>query len=1297
MEQVAAPQEMLDPSQACYQFTINKWFATDPRWLIGRLRKESNGYERIPSAVFDGDLQAALYARLPLLPEGVYTPAGTSDAAMSRVIPSPKTAGRPGAYRIVCGRIHRVVGQGAVDVHASFNATQRERILGMCAIRDCARALLDAQLAVDNDEPLAPLRKRLNGTYDAYVKKYGYLSARANALAFRSDPDYPLLLSLEYFDEDTNTARKAALFSERTLLRVSAPSRADEPVAALAASIQWRGSIDPDYMAGLLGAPAEEVLTALAEAGHIFRDPFDGAWKSADEYLSGNVRVKLRQARLSGPDYLKNAEALEHVQPKDLSPAEISPRLGAIWIPVQDVEAFAREVFNLKECAVAYCAEAGAWTVLCNEWQVHYSFKASQEYGTHRMNAIQLMQCALNMQTPTVKDRDTFHGSYVINSSETLAAREKLGLIREKFASWVFEDVTRRERLCALYNETFNAVRARSFDGSHLKLPGFSRCFNLHPHQRNAVWRIVQSGNTGLFHAVGAGKTATSIIASMELRRLGFASKPAHVVPNHMLSQYTAEFVRLYPQASVLMATKEDLAGERRREFMSRIATGNFDAIIITHASFERIKTSSQYMKKFIEEILEDIRLAALAATDNGHSNRIIKQLELMKKIWQARLDKLSAQDKKDDLLAWEQLGIDWLFIDEAHFYKNLFRFSKMQVAGLPLTSSERAFDLYVKTRYTMALHGGRQRGVVFLTATPVANTIAEVHTMMRYLQPARLVELGLQQFDIWAATFGECVTALEIAPDGSGYRMHTRFARFVNIPELVAIFGEVADIQTSEMLNLPIPRLKGDKARIVTCPASPQLREFVQTLLGRAENIRAGHVNPKEDNMLAVTNDGRKAALDFRLTSPWADFDENGKIAHCKREIHAIWKRTADFRGTQLVFCDLSAPRGGHGFSVYEDLRERLIEAGIPGEEIAFIHDAGTDAQKAKLFKSVREGRIRVLMGSTQKMGVGTNVQNRLAAIHELDAPWRPCDVEQREGRILRQGNQCEEVEIIRYVTANSFDAYSWQTLETKARFIAQVMRGDGIRSIEDVALATLSYAEVKALASGNPLVIEKAGVDAEVAKLSSLHRVWRNQRYANECEAAALPSSIAALEKSIAAIQSDVERFEPQTMTDIAIEIAGRRIVGPDAVGKMLHDIVQAMKEKQAHRMGHHDERIVGRFAGLDLGIRSAGGEFAPVFFLKGRAIHDLKPYVKGSALVAALSDIQASIAARHDSDAACLVSQKKRLADLQRELSRPFEHEMRLAERLRRQTELLGLLDISKDEAGTHKVVDAMTEAA
>ena len=1284
------PDVLRDPQ--CYEkyLQINAWYAMHPEFCIGRIRNESNGFEKVPVAVFDGDLEAALPERIALLPSDVYQALVRKPVALRVVVPV-ETGARPGSYRLHQGRVYRVEGREMADVHDQLNATQRGRITGMCAIRDYARALLDAQLTEGSNGHLSHLRAMLNGTYDRFIGKYGCLSTRANALAFRRDPDYPLLLSLEHYDEESDTAKKAALFTRRTLTRVVEPVTAGEPVEALAASIQWRGQVDPAYMAGLLAAPEDAVLQALTEAGQIFLDPADGDWKTADDYLSGNVKAKLKQAVMSGSAYRCNIDALEQVQPEDLPPASIEPRLGAVWIPAMEVESFVQEVLELKDCQVSYSAEAGAWSVRYGDWEARQNVKVTQELGTSRMNAMELVQCALNVQVPTVRDPDPETDRYVVNPGETLAAREKLGLIKERFASWAFDDVARREKLCRIYNELFNATRPRQFDGSHLKLPGFSRCFTLHPHQLDSVWRIVQSGNTGLFHVVGAGKTAVCVIASMELRRLGFITKPCHVVPNHMLAQYTAEFVRLYPNASVLMASKEDLEGDRRRELVSRIATGDWDAVVITHSSFERIKMSPQFTERFIKEIIHELEMAVRAEKSNDRSNRIVKQLEAMKKNWAARLERLLADQKKDELLTWELLGIDCLFVDEAHLHKNLYRFTKMtRVAGLPMTSSERAFDLFLKTRYTMQIHGHAQRGVVFATATPVANTMAEIHTMMRYLQPNRLEELGLQQFDAWAATFGESVTALEIAPDGSGYRMHTRFARFINVPELMAVFGEVADIRTAEMLKLPVPPLRGGKPRIVACPASKALKAFVQTLVQRAEAVRNGNVKPQDDNMLAITTDGRKAALDFRLVAPMAKFDQKGKVAECVREVVDIWRRTESFRGAQMVFCDLSSPKGDKGFSVYDDMRQRLIDAGLPDKEIAFVHDADTDVQKATLFKAVRDGRVRVLLGSTAKMGIGTNVQTRLCALHHLDAPWRPCDVEQREGRILRQGNECEDVEIFRYVTEQSFDAYLWQTLETKARFIAQVMKGDkGIRSLEDVELATLSYAEVKALASGNPLVIEKAGVDAEVAKLSTLFSLWRNQRYANESEVGRLPMMIEALDKKISLYAQDVARIEPQTLQGMALELAGRSVTEPDAVGDALRGLVKTAKEEVRTSATRLIERVVGRFGGFDLGILAARGEDVPNLYLSGHCLYNAEPYQTGPALVAALMAALESVSKHHADAVAQVEVRRKRLEDIRLELARPFEHEGRLVNLLARQRELLKQLDLDKDEAGSAKV--------
>lgn len=1273
----------------CYaeHMQISCWYNEHPEFCIGKITRESTGYDYAPVAVFDGDIVEALKDRIELLPQGVYVPAPAAKAAL-RTPPMPVPIGaRPGSFIIQSGRLHRVEHGEMVDVHDRLNNTQRARIAGMCAIRDCARNVLDAQLNDADDTKLANLRGMLNNAYDRFIVKHDYLSSRANALAFRRDPDYPLLLSLEHYDEESGSSKKAALFSRRTLARVVEPTSLAEPEEALAASVQWRGRVEPSYMAKLLSSSEELVLHALSSAGKVFLDPADNHWKTADDYLSGNVRDKLKQAVASGSQFEHNVSALEQVQPDDLLPAAIEARLGAVWIPPTDVEGFIREVFELEKCDVAYSALAGTWSVQYAKHIARSNVKVTQAFGTARMNALDLVQCALNVEVPTVRDRDPATDRYFVNRDETLAAREKLGFIKETFAQWAFEDRIRRERLCRVYNDLFNATRPRKFDGSHLKLPGFSNCFTLHPHQKDAIWRVVQTGNTGLFHVVGAGKTAVCVCASMEMRRLGFVNKPVHVVPNHMLEQYTAEFVRLYPNASVLMASKDDLDGDRRRELVSRIATGDWDAVVITHSSFERIRMSPEFASGFIKDNIREIELTIRAEKAGDKSIRIIKQLELMKKRWTAKLDKLLADKKKDDLLTWEQLGVDCIFVDEAHLFKNLFRFTKMtRVAGLPLANSERAFDLFVKTRYTMGLHDGAQRGVVFATATPVANTMAEVHTMMRFLQPNRLVQLGLQQFDAWAATFGECVTALEIAPDGSGYRMNTRFARFINVPELMTIFGEVADIKTAEMLNLPVPKIKGGKPQVIACRASEKLKEFVQTLVERATAIRDGHVHPADDNMLAITTDGRKAALDMRIINPRSGFDKAGKIASCVENVVDIWNRTASFRGTQVVFCDLSSPKGGKGFSVYDDMRVRLVKAGIPDQEIAFIHDADSDAQKAELFRSVREGKVRVLLGSTAKMGIGTNVQTRLYALHHLDAPWRPCDVEQREGRILRQGSMCEEVEIFRYVTEGSFDAYMWQTLETKARFIAQVMKGDmGIRALEDVELATLTYAEVKALASGNPLVIEKAGIDAEVAKLSALFSVWRNQRYANESEICHLPKYIKNLDEIVEMRAQDCERIEAQDAETVVVEVLGRRIAGPADVGETLRDhIIIARGNKPT--FGNPVETVIGRFAGFELGIYNSRLEEVPNLYLSGNFKYPVKQYTTGPTLVRAMIDNLESIPKQHAESIGRVEQQRKRLLDLSRELDRPFEHEQKLADLLLRQREMMKLLGLDKDQIDT-----------
>lgn len=770
----------------------------------------------------------------------------------------------------------------------------------------------------------------------------------------------------------------------------------------------------------------------------------------------------------------------------------------------------------------------------------------------------------------------------------------------------------------------------------------------------------------------------------METRRLGLSTKPLHVVPNHMLEQYTAEFLRAYPTAHVLMASKDDLVGDKRREFVARIAGGDWDAVIMTHSTFERIKMSPAHMEDFIGEQLAELETAYMAAR-HDRSNRIVKDLARAKKTWEARLEKLANEFKKDDLITFEELGVTSVFIDEAHLFKNLFRISKMaRIAGLPSNNSERAFDMFVKTRYIMAQYNGQQRGVVFATGTPISNSMGEVHVMQRYLQPNTLRKHLIENFDSWAASFGEAVTSLEVSPDGGGYRLNTRFARFVNLPELLGLFFQVADVRTKEMLQLPVPEIAGGKAQTIAVDASSDLKAFVQELVLRAEKIRDGQVKPQEDNMLAVTNDGRKAALDLRLIDPMASDDPGSKVNACCAKVFEIWQQTAAFRGTQLVFCDLSTPSQDGRFSVYNDLRAKWVAMGIPSQEIAFIHDHDTDAAKAKLFKAVREGKVRILLGSTSKMGVGTNVQNKLYALHHLDAPWRPSDVEQRDGRIERQGNTNAVIEIIRYVTRGSFDAYSWQTLESKAKFVAQVMTGSlGARSIEDVELAALSYAEVKALASGNPLVLEKAGIDAELAKLSLLKSQWRSGQWEINSEVAWLPKEIAKLQGRIDGLEKDAELLAASNGKPFAIVLNGARITDQEEAGKRLLNIaINALRESRQKDV----DQLIGELVGFKIGVYSSPFKEFPNFYIDGHSVqHHAKEMKSAAYIIEALLAAYRAIPARLQDEESLLATRERRMAGLLTQVGKPFEFEDRLNEVIKRQQEIDAALGLHQDNAG------------
>lgn len=1145
---------------------MNRHFANNPEWVIGKCIMRSGRFGAEIAVEYEGSVEDALMQRVANLPTGVYKDrAAEVDVEPRTYFAAAAEWVKPGAYVLHEGKVAVSHGDEVEVVEDTMQKARATRIKGLIPVRDALRKLVAVQAATDDDSKVERYREALNLAYNGFVQRFGYISERMNTIAFRSDPDFPLLLSLEKWDAEERTAEKTAIFSRRTVGATKTVERCETPEEALLVCLGERGKVVPWRVAELLEQDAETAMEALASQGLVFRDPESGQWTERDAFLSGNVRKKLVIAEQAGPEFAAEAEALRGIVPDDLGPSDIVARLGATWIPVEVYEQFATEQLGFGKCDVSLNTAAGSWTVHGHKWGV----PETQTWGTNRVPGPTLIEMAMNQQTPQVTDKDLNDPAgkkRVVNAKETVAATEKLEAIKEAFASWLWSDSERSDRLVRLYNDEFNSIVTRQYDGSHLTLPGFSNAYTLRDNQKNGVWRVISSrDNTMLAHAVGAGKTLTMICAGMEMRRMGLASKPAFVVPNHMLEQFAAEFLRAYPTANVLLASKEDMAPANRKVFLAKVAMGDWDGVLITHSSFEKLALPADYSRDFIEGIIAQQETAIRLEREEGDT-RMVKQLERQKKVWEARLTWLTNEQAKDDHLTFDQLGIDWTAIDEAHYYKNLYRFTRMRIAGLPTNDSKRAFDMFMKTRYIMDKRGDG-KGVVFATGTPIANSVAEMFAMQNYLQPRLLQALGMDMFDAWAANFGEPVTALELAPDGSSYRMHTRFARFVNVPELMTLFREVADIQTAEMLALPVPEVTRET---VSAKPSTKLKEYVESLVKRADDIRTKVVaDPREDNMLKVTTDGRKAATDLRLVG--IDEDHPGSKANLAVEnIEGVWRETAASKGTQLVFLDMGTPNGTR-WSLYGDMKAKLVTRGIPEEEIAFIHDANTDKQKETLFQAVRDGKVRVLFGSTEKMGVGTNVQNLLVALHHIDGPWRPADVEQREGRIIRQGNTTKVARIYRYVTEGSFDAYVWQTLETKAKFIAQVMSGDNtVRTLEDAELAALSYAEVKALASGNPLIIEKAGVDAEVMRLSMLHSKWRDQQFSNRRELADLPGRIQRAQAVLEKATADSTKVVSTAGDNFRIELDGKLYTDREEAGKRLLGLLMTTKTGQTREAG-------------------------------------------------------------------------------------------------------------------------------
>ena len=1067
---------------------MNRYFVEHPEMILGEMKMVSGRFgPEATCAPYEGaDLAEQLGEAVSNI-HGELTAYEVEDelAEEDNSIPADPTV-RNFSYTVLDDKIYFRENSRMAPVEVS--ATAENRIKGMIRIRDSVRKLIELQTEDYPDSEIKSEQERLNALYDTFSKQYGLINSRANISAFSQDSSFSLLSALEVLGDEGQLERKADIFYKRTIKPHTPVTSVDTASEALAVSMGEKARVDMDYMCELTGKTEEEIFADLK--GVIFLNPMYGYGNStqakylmADEYLSGNVREKLVLARKSAElypeEYTVNVEALERVQPKDLTASEIAVRLGATWLPTEIVEQFMFEFLGTPRYAqwnikVHFSAYTGEWNIDGKSYD-RSNVKAYSTYGTGRINAYKIIEETLNLKDVRifdyVEDADGKKKA-ILNKKETAIAQAKQELIKQGFQDWVWSDPERRERLCRLYNDKFNSLRPREYDGSHIVFSGMNPEIELREHQRNAVAHILYGGNTLLAHAVGAGKTFEMVSAAMESKRLGLCSKSLFVVPNHLTEQWASEFLQLYPSANILVATKKDFETKNRKKFCGRIATGDYDAIIIGHSQFEKIPMSIERQRAILEQQLDEVTEGIAELKKNRGDNFSVKQLERTKKSVKQKLDKLNDQSKKDDTVTFEELGVDRLFIDESHYYKNLFLFTKMRnVGGIAQTEAMKSSDLFMKCRYLDELTGGR--GTVFATGTPISNSMVELYTIQRYLQYNTLVQNNLQHFDAWASTFGETITAVELTPEGTGYRAKTRFARFYNLPELMAMFKEIADIKTADMLDLPVPTAVFHN---ISVKPSEIQKQMVAELAERAERVRNGMVDAKEDNMLKITNDGRKLALDQRLINPLLPDFEDSKLNACVDAMFETWERGSEKRLTQLFFCDLSTPKNDGSFNVYDDIRQKLIARGVPADEIKFIHEADTEAKKLELFKKVRRGDVRILMGSTQKMGAGTNVQNKLAASSDLDCPWRPSDLEQRLGRSIRQGNENAEVHIYRFVTEETFDAYLYQLVEGKQKFASQIMTSKSpVRSCEDIDETALSYAEIKMLATGNPHIKEK------------------------------------------------------------------------------------------------------------------------------------------------------------------------------------------------------------------------------
>lgn len=1169
---------------------MNSYFVQHPEMILGEMKMVSGrfGMEATCVPYENADLAAQLDEAVANI-HGEITEYETEEELEEEdnSIPADPTV-RNFSYTLVDDKIYYRENSRMTPVEVS--ATAENRIKGMIAIRNSVRTLIELQTEDYPDSEIKAEQERLNRLYDTFSGKYGLINSRANTSAFSQDSSFSLLSALEIIGEDGELERKADMFSKRTIKPHTPVTSVDTSSEALAVSLGEKATIDMDYMMGLSGKSENEIFEDLK--GVIFLNPlyeygnsYEPKYLMADEYLSGNVREKLRIAKNSAElypkDYKVNVEALQKVQPKDLTASEISVRLGATWLPLDDVQEF---IFHLLETP-----RYAQWNIkvhfspFTSEWNIEGksydkgNVRAYNTYGTSRINAYKIIEETLNLKDVRIFDYiedDEGKKKAVLNKKETAIAQSKQEMIKQEFQDWIWSDPERRERLCKSYNEKFNSVRPREYDGSHIIFNGMNPEIELREHQKNAVAHILYGGNTLLAHAVGAGKTFEMVAAAQESKRLGLCNKSLFVVPNHLTEQWAAEYLQLYPAANILVATKKDFETKNRKKFCGRIATGDYDAVIIGHSQFEKIPMSIERQRAILEQQLEEITGGIAELKRNRGENFSIKQLEKSKKSIRQKLDKLNDQTKKDDVVTFEELGVDRLFVDESHYYKNLYLYTKMRnVGGIAQTEAQKSSDLFMKCRYLDEITGGR--GTVFATGTPISNSMVELYTIQRYLQYNTLVKNGLQHFDAWASTFGETITAVELTPEGTGYRAKTRFAKFYNLPELMAMFKEIADIKTADMLNLPVPEAKYHN--IAVKPSEMQ-KEMVASLAERAEQVRGGGVDSSIDNMLKITNDGRKLALDQRMLNAMLPDFEGSKINACVNNIYRIWKENADKKSAQLVFCDLSTPKNDGTFSVYNDIRKKLIERGIPESEVKFIHEADTDMKKKELFQKTRKGEVRVLLGSTQKMGAGTNVQDKLIALHDVDCPWRPSDLEQRSGRIVRQGNENPQVDIYRYVTEQTFDAYLYQLVEGKQKFASQIMTSKSpVRSAEDIDETALSYAEIKMLATGNPYIKEKMDLDIQVQKLKMLKSNFLSEKYGLEDKVIKFyPQQIAYLKSRVEGLTKDVEtaKLHPKPIDEqpLGMMVSGVSYSEKAEAGQAIINTCKSMNSPDAIPLGEY-----------------------------------------------------------------------------------------------------------------------------